>query len=879
MEFLEKGYESHAMNKLVNLLCEEAQAESCDMFLFEEYKSLFRLVGSTHNQEKVGQLKLSRDELEKFEGNFFLEHGARIVGALVLKRPQKPEMMPSILSELAKTLWVAERIVSMHEKARKYELLGELTDVFYSASEPDGLLKGTLSIMKKALNAEVVLYLLRTEQGYVFKDADGMSKDQLIYDKLPMNHNFIVKVERSTGGIILTKTQLDFLGIKVKSVVASVARLEENIFGIFVAINKIAPSGYRSRYSFDELDLMTLEDMVKRFCLAYTRIEYQQDLRDRIERLIMHTKEYEKLIQQQQEYLRKMDLVHSLSNAMRSSYDLVNVYKTLLLGLTSGRGFAFNRALLLIRDRKTDTLVGKMWIGPKEDEDIEAIWKEAERRAVSYGDFSQYLREEALMLDSSGGLTKLIEGKMFHYKDHPILERVVVRRRLIQVTPSLIESFGSAVRDLVNLLGVDEFLVVPLVGRWDTIGVLILDNKFTRRSVSDVDIEVLKIVADSAGLAIENVMNYEELRKKTESLEKQKNMIDYLHRFTENILQNLSTAVVVFDKNGHILQCNRMFSHIVGLPSERLVGEHYLELGPVFQDLFGIAMTVLEKREAVNLSEYRLETSQGELYLDVKYSPLWDPSGGSIVGVIVTLEDVSQRVKFEQERKEREKLALLGEVAARVAHELRNPIAVIGGFINRAKKNLSNPETVEKYLNVISKEVENLERIVNEILEFSRPSVVTEFKEFDMNELIEEVIYIMQEKASKANVIIETKLSNVPKIIADRSKLKRVLINLVQNAIEASPPGGKIVVKCFSEADKLVASVFNTGEPLSDKELKKIFIPFYTTKTQGTGLGLPICKKIIEDEHGGRIWAEPKANGMEFSFEIPLKGGKENAKR
>ncbi len=862
------------MDKIAFLLCEETQAESCDVFLFEEYKSQFRLVGSTHGEEKVGQLKLSQDELEKLEGNFFLKYDERIIGAIVLKQPRNLEIMSNMLSELAKTLWIAERMVSMREKARKYELLGELTDVFYSANESEALLKGTLSIMRKALNAEAVLYLLRTEQGYIFKDADGMSRDQLIYDKLSENHNFIARVEKSAEGVIMTKTQLDFLSIKVKSIVASVAKLGENIFGIFVAINKVAPSGYRSRYSFDELDLMTLEDMVKRFCLAHTRIEYQQNLRDQIERLTLHTREYEKLIQQQQEYLRKMDLVHSLSNAMRSSYDLVNVYKTLLLGLTSGRGFAFNRALLLIRDRKTDTLIGKMWLGPKEDENIEAIWKEAERRAVSYGDFAQYLREEALMLDVSDGLTKLIEGKMFHYKDHPILERVVVRRRLIRVTPSLIESFGAAVHDLVNLLNVDEFLVVPLVGRWDTIGVLILDNKFTKKSVSDVDIEVLRIVADSAGLAIENVMNYEELRKKTESLERQKNVIDYLHKFTENILQNLSTAVVVLDKNGHIIQCNKMFSHIVGLPSERLVGEHHLELGPAFQDLFGIATTVLEKRETVGLSEYRVETAQGELYLDVKYSPLWDPSGGSIVGVIITLEDVSQRVRFEQERKEKEKLALLGEVAARVAHELRNPIAVIGGFINRAKKNLSNPETVEKYLNVISKEVENLERIVNEILEFSKPATISEFKEFDMNELIEEVVYIMQEKASKANVIIETKLSNVPRINADRAKLKRVLINLVQNAIEASPSGGKIVVRSFSEADRLVVSVFNTGEPLSDKELKKIFIPFYTTKTQGTGLGLPICKKIVEDEHGGRIWAEPKPNGMEFSFELPLKGGR-----
>ncbi|WP_041076142.1 GAF domain-containing sensor histidine kinase [Thermotoga caldifontis] len=878
MEFFERGYESHAMDKLASIFCEETQAEACDVYLFEDHRSRFRLVGSTHKRESVGQEKLGKDEIEGLKDSFLLEYNAKTIGAVVLKQPKKLENLQGWLDELSRTLWAAEKIVSLQEAVKKHEMLSELTDVFYSSSDTVSLLKGTLAVMKKALSAEAVLYFSKAEEGYLFKGADGVDKDQLIYEKLPANHSFVSKVEKSDQGVVMTKIQLDFLGIKVKSVVASPAKLGGNVLGIFIAVNKVAPGGYRSRYSFEEMDLLSLSDMVKRYCLAYTRMEYQLDLKEQIERLTLSTKEYEKLIQQQQEYLRKMDLTHSLSNAMRASYDLVNVYKILLLGLTSGRGFAFNRALLLIRDRKTETLVGKMWLGPEEGEDIEKIWKEAERRAMIYGDFAQYLREEALMLDAKNSLTTRIEGRMFYYKDHPILERVVLRKRIIHVTPSLIESFGPSVHDLVSLLGVDEFLVLPLVGRWDTIGVVILDNKFTRKPISEMDVEVLRIVTDSAGLAIENVMNYEELRKKTESLEKQKNVIDYLHRFTENILQNLSTGVAVLDKNGRILQCNRKFSHIVGLPQERIVGEHYTELGPTFQDLFEVAMTILERRENIELNEYRIESTQGEIFLDVRYSPLWDPANESITGVIVTLEDVTQRVRMEQENKEREKLALLGEVAARVAHELRNPITVIGGFINRAKKNLSNPGTVEKYLDVISKEVENLERIVTEILEFSKPKSILEFTEFDINELIQEVVYLMQEKASRANVIIETRLSSAAKVVADRTKLKRVLINLVQNAVEASPPNGKIVIKSFKEAEKVVVSVFNTGQPLSENELKKIFTPFYTTKTQGTGLGLPICKKIIEDEHGGRIWAEPKNDGMEFLFEIPVKGGNKNGK-
>ncbi|MBC7121651.1 MAG: histidine kinase, partial [Pseudothermotoga sp.] len=341
MEFLESGYQSHAMDKLAHLLCEEVQAEACDVFLFEDYKSQFRLVGSTHGQERVGQEKFGRDELEKLESCFLLEHDANVIGAVVLKKVKKTEALQELLKELSKTLWVAEKIVSMRETMEKYELLSELTDVFHSCGDPDSLLKGTLSVMKKALNAEAVLYLVKDKEGYIFKDAEGVDKNQLIYERLPANHSFVTKVEKSERGIVLTKTQLDFLGIKVKSAIACAARLGDTILGIIIAVNKIAPTGYRSRYSFDELDLATLNDMVKRYSLAHTRVEYQQSLKEQIERLTLSTKEYERLIQQQQEYLRKMSLVHSLSNAMRASYDLVNVYKILLLGLTSGRGFAF----------------------------------------------------------------------------------------------------------------------------------------------------------------------------------------------------------------------------------------------------------------------------------------------------------------------------------------------------------------------------------------------------------------------------------------------------------------------------------------------------------------------------------------------------------
>ncbi|HBJ80356.1 sensor histidine kinase [Pseudothermotoga sp.] len=859
------------MSQIAQIICSQANAEHCDLFIYESQKDHFRLVGTTHQHEKIGVLKINSNTLMNDPHTIKLEYNGKLTGAIALRNPKNLPAIDNLLEELAFSLWWLDRFTELENTAERYHNMSQLTDAFYSYDDQDELKKEMVKVVAKILRADMVLFLEKISENYVFTAGFGIDRNQLLIESIPQSHPFISKIEKSDSGILNIKTQIDFASIPVKSLIAVPLRLQDRILGVLIAINKISEEGYRTRYSFDEFDLSTLHEVARRISLAYTRLEYQNNLKKEIEKLKSYTKRYEDMIKQQQLYLKKMDLVHNISNAMRASYDPNNVYKILLLGLTSGRGLGFNRALLLLRDRKTETLFGKIWLGPSSEEDITKIWREAERRAMSYGDFSQYLREEALMLDISNGLTKKIEGKMFHYKDHPVFERVVLRRKLIHITPPLAKSMGEAVKDLTNLLETEEFAVVPLIGKWDTIGVLILDNKFTGNPISEIDTEVLKIIADSAGLTIENATNYEELRKKTESLEQQKNMIDYLRKFSESILQNLTTAVIVIDRQGKVLECNKRVEQLLGLPKERVIGSAYTDFGEAFQDVFGVAMKVFERGETITLSRYRIETANGERFFDTKYSPLWDIAGSSMNGVIVTLEDVTDQYLLEQERKDKEKLALLGEMSARVAHELRNPITVIGGFLNRLKKNISDSQARERYLNILSNEVDNLQNIVSEILEFSRSARNIDESKFQINELIEEVAFFMQEKAARNKINLEFMLSPLQEVVADRNRIKRVLINLVQNAIEATPQGGRIILKSQQDQDRVLVSVFNTGEPISEENLRKIFVPFYTTKTYGTGLGLPICKKIIEDEHGGRIWAESKPEGTEFKFEIPIK--------
>jgi PAS domain S-box-containing protein len=489
---------------------------------------------------------------------------------------------------------------------------------------------------------------------------------------------------------------------------------------------------------------------------------------------------------------------------------------------------------------------------------------------MRYADVVQYLREEAMTLEINNRLTQQIENKIFPYKAHPILEKCVLRKKIFVANERIINTLGLEVADLVNLLGVKEFAVLPLVGREGVFGVVIVDNYYTKKPIKESDVDILKILSDSAGLAIETAQSYEELRNKTLSLERQKSLIEYLREFSESILQNMSSAIIVIDKEGKVTEWNKKAEVYFNRPKEQMTGVELRALGPEFEDIEEMAFQAMRIKEEITLSNYLIQTGGRERYYDVKITPFWDADKLMLRGVIITLDDVTERVNLEKERKKQEKLAALGEMAARVAHELRNPISVLGGFIKRLEKNADNPDARNRYIKIIADEILRLEQIVNEILDFSREPRSLEFTYFNINKLVNDVYILLEEKIREKNILFtfETDAEEIT-VYAEYSRMKQVIINLLQNAIEATPKDGKILIETRIKLDKIVVSIWNEGTPIDKETAEKLFTPFFTTKVHGTGLGLAICKKIIEDEHKGKIYHEATEDGNRFVVELP----------
>lgn len=231
---------------------------------------------------------------------------------------------------------------------------------------------------------------------------------------------------------------------------------------------------------------------------------------------------------------------------------------------------------------------------------------------------------------------------------------------------------------------------------------------------------------------------------------------------------------------------------------------------------------------------------------------------GQVVEVNGTAIDITEMRKNEIRIQEMEKLSLVGELAAGIAHEIRNPLTSIKGFTQIIKEGI-NDEKLKGFMDIILEELERINKIVNEFMFIAKPNETTDIREINMNSLVMSTIQFMEPQSILRNIQISFTCDSFILAHCDGNQIKQVLINLIQNAIEATTDTGKSVELALKDKDEdhFLIQVKDGGCGFSEERMKKIFQPFYSTKEKGTGLGLMICKRIIEN-HAGKIEIESK---------------------
>lgn len=223
------------------------------------------------------------------------------------------------------------------------------------------------------------------------------------------------------------------------------------------------------------------------------------------------------------------------------------------------------------------------------------------------------------------------------------------------------------------------------------------------------------------------------------------------------------------------------------------------------------------------------------------------------------VKDLTETRSLEAQVSRAERLAALGQLVSEITHEIKNPLMVIGGFAEQLIRRASDEKIREKLL-IISKEVGRLEQLLKELREFYTPGRPAK-ESVDLADLVREVTLLLGDACTRQGVQVTVSADEPLRVRGDRHKLKQVLLNVIKNAIEAMPEGGALAVYGLRSGDRVRVSVADTGTGIAPEDLSRVFFPFFTTKREGTGLGLTISKGIVEDHEGGSLELRPREGG------------------
>ena len=447
------------------------------------------------------------------------------------------------------------------------------------------------------------------------------------------------------------------------------------------------------------------------------------------------------------EHAYQLSMLRQINEAVQTTLDLKRLLRLVLTCTTSGRALGFNRAVLLMVNKDTNCLEGRLAIGPTDQEDAYRIWQRMSEEEKSFKD---------LLRDADDGrpdeempLYHVATRLKFPLDSDELVVRAVRDKQVAQVADAYNDDRVS--EEFLEIVGANSFVCVPFVAKDEAVGAIVVDNLYSGRPITAEQIELLTIFANHVGLAIENAEAYDALHKQIGKLQ-----------------------------------------------------EAYREL-----------------RE-----------TQGKLV-------------------------------------QSEKLAAIGEVAAHVAHEIRNPLVTIGGFARSIKRQLEEAHPCTRSVDIVVEEVQRLEKILANVMDFSKPSAPWK-RPTKINQVIQNTCILLGNEFESRNISLTQRLDpGLPLVMVDGEQIKQAVLNILKNAIESIGGDGRITVSSRLEEGFVWIDVGDTGKGIAEDMVPNLFDPFFTTRPDGTGLGLAVTRKIVVD-HGGDIEVKSKLGiGTTFTVSLP----------
>ena len=351
----------------------------------------------------------------------------------------------------------------------------------------------------------------------------------------------------------------------------------------------------------------------------------------------------------------------------------------------------------------------------------------------------------------------------------------------------------------------------------------------------------------------------------------------------ESLLAGLPDAVVGVDDGLRVMLWNPAAESLLGRSARRTVGRALKEIFPPETSLVRHLGDTLATGESRSESEAVIESGDGRpVHVSIVTAPL--ARSGDVEAAVAVIRDMTRLYQLESEVRRGETLAAAGQIAMGLAHEIRNPLGAIRGAVQLMRRELGDDPRLGEYTDVLFKEVDRVNRIIEMLLDLGRPVTLRPVP-LNLHQLLERVALLSQELAAVSGVQIQRRYDpSLPPILADEDRLLQVFHNLMRNAIEAMPSGGRLTLisrlsmnPLFTKVDlgagqrsMAEVQVVDEGEGIPEAAQAKLFTPFFTTKEKGLGLGLALCHRILEEHRGAiQVTSEP-GRGTTVSCFIPI---------
>jgi two-component system NtrC family sensor kinase len=411
--------------------------------------------------------------------------------------------------------------------------------------------------------------------------------------------------------------------------------------------------------------------------------------------------------------------------------------------------------------------------------------------------------------------------------------------------------------------------VQPLRVHGRIIGFWALGKRRNGDFLSTEDLDLIGALSGYAAIAMDNALLYRSLEGKASELAQ-------LKAYNEEVVESITVGVVAINPEGEIAVWNNAMVAIFGLESSDVVGSDVSDVFP--DDLVQTLKRGIEGPKWVAESASRfykthVEMKKGQSRLvNITLSP-FVLQEDVVTGILMVFDDVTEKGQLENQLLQAEKLSSIGLLAAGIAHEINTPLTGVCSYTQMLVKETPSSDPRHEVLKKIERQGFRASTIVDNLLNFARVSDI-EFSEVNVNGLMLETLSLIDHQLRKSDVEVEVDLdASLPATLANGGKLQQVFMNLILNARDAMPQGGKLTVRTYQEDSQLVVKIQDSGTGISDENVKRIYDPFFTTKKagEGSGLGLSVSYGIIR-EHSGRINVDSTSGqGTTFRLHLPVK--------